>query len=120
MRTTFAACSGDGRGDLVHAAAANASSNAERRVTARAPVKAAIPVGPAVSPQLVVRGRRAGGQKGIAWGTVCSKRFTIPSPMISFPGTRHSIVAAIRSDRAEVRRSAFDALAGAYWKPVFK
>jgi RNA polymerase sigma factor (sigma-70 family) len=30
------------------------------------------------------------------------------------------MVAAIRSERAEVRRSAFDALAGAYWKPVFK
>jgi RNA polymerase sigma factor (sigma-70 family) len=37
-----------------------------------------------------------------------------------FPATRHSIVAAIRSDRADVRRSAFDALADAYWKPVFK
>ena len=26
----------------------------------------------------------------------------------------------MRSDRVEVRRSAFDALAGAYWKPIFK
>jgi RNA polymerase sigma factor (sigma-70 family) len=40
--------------------------------------------------------------------------------MAAFPVTRHSIVAAIRSDQAEVRRSAFDALVGAYWKPVFK
>jgi RNA polymerase sigma factor (sigma-70 family) len=40
--------------------------------------------------------------------------------MPPFPVTRHSIVAAIRSDRTEVRRSAFDALVQAYWKPVFK
>ncbi|HJZ73867.1 MAG TPA: hypothetical protein VKE51_19145 [Vicinamibacterales bacterium] len=40
--------------------------------------------------------------------------------MSSFPATRHSIVAAIRSDRTEVRRSAFDALVRAYWKAVFK
>ena len=40
--------------------------------------------------------------------------------MSPFPATRHSIVAAIRSDRAEVRRSAFEALVTAYWKPVFK
>src|SRR5437762_12075725 len=40
--------------------------------------------------------------------------------MAQFPATRHSIVAAIRSDGAETRRAAFDALAGAYWKPVFK
>jgi RNA polymerase sigma factor (sigma-70 family) len=40
--------------------------------------------------------------------------------MAGFPVTRHSIVAAIGSDQPEVRRSAFDALVGAYWKPVFK
>jgi RNA polymerase sigma factor (sigma-70 family) len=40
--------------------------------------------------------------------------------MSAFPATRHSIVAAIRSDQADVRRSAFDALVHAYWKPVFK
>jgi RNA polymerase sigma factor (sigma-70 family) len=40
--------------------------------------------------------------------------------MPPFPVTRHSIVAAIRSERTEVRRSAFDALVHAYWKPVFK
>jgi DNA-directed RNA polymerase specialized sigma24 family protein len=40
--------------------------------------------------------------------------------MAAFPATRHSMVAAIRSDLAEVRRSAFDALVTAYWKPVFK
>ena len=40
--------------------------------------------------------------------------------MPPFPMTRHSIVAAIRSERTEVRRSAFDALVHAYWKPVFK
>ena len=40
--------------------------------------------------------------------------------MTRFPATRHSIVAAIRSDQADVRRSAFDTLVTAYWKPVFK
>src|SRR3954464_5939662 len=40
--------------------------------------------------------------------------------MPPFPVTRHSIVAAIRSERPESRRSAFDALVHAYWKPVFK
>ena len=40
--------------------------------------------------------------------------------MPAFPVTRHSIVAAIRSRRPDVRRAAFDALVTAYWKPVFK
>jgi RNA polymerase sigma factor (sigma-70 family) len=40
--------------------------------------------------------------------------------MSGFPVTRHSIVAAIRSERSDVRRTAFDALITAYWKPVFK
>ncbi len=40
--------------------------------------------------------------------------------MAQFPATRHSVVAAMRSDGAEARRVAFDALVGAYWKPVFK
>jgi RNA polymerase sigma factor (sigma-70 family) len=40
--------------------------------------------------------------------------------MSRFPATRHSIVAAIRSDRTEVRQSAFDALVRAYWRAVFK
>ena len=40
--------------------------------------------------------------------------------MTRFPATRHSIVAAIRSDQSDVRRSAFDTLVTAYWKPVFK
>ena len=40
--------------------------------------------------------------------------------MSEFPATRHSIVAAIRSPQSDVRRTAFDALATAYWKPVFK
>jgi RNA polymerase sigma factor (sigma-70 family) len=39
---------------------------------------------------------------------------------MAFPSTRHSIVAAIRSERSDVRRSAFDTLVTAYWKPVFK
>jgi DNA-directed RNA polymerase specialized sigma24 family protein len=40
--------------------------------------------------------------------------------MPQFPATRHSIVAAMRSSRTEVRQSAFDALVRAYWKAVFK
>ena len=40
--------------------------------------------------------------------------------MTRFPATRHSMVAAIRSEQADVRRSAFDTLVTAYWKPVFK
>jgi RNA polymerase sigma factor (sigma-70 family) len=40
--------------------------------------------------------------------------------MPQFPATRHSIVAAMRSEGAEARRVAFDALVSAYWKPVFK
>ena len=40
--------------------------------------------------------------------------------MAQFPATRHSMVAAIRSGQPEIRRSAFDTLVVAYWKPVFK
>jgi RNA polymerase sigma factor (sigma-70 family) len=40
--------------------------------------------------------------------------------MAPFPATRHSMVAAIRSEQADIRRSAFDTLVTAYWKPVFK
>jgi RNA polymerase sigma factor (sigma-70 family) len=40
--------------------------------------------------------------------------------MSAFPATRHSLVAAMRSARPDDRRSAFDALITAYWKPVFK
>jgi RNA polymerase sigma factor (sigma-70 family) len=40
--------------------------------------------------------------------------------MPQFPATRHSIVAAMQSNRTEVRQSAFDALVRAYWKAVFK
>jgi DNA-directed RNA polymerase specialized sigma24 family protein len=37
-----------------------------------------------------------------------------------FPGTRHSVIASLGSEQPDVRRAAFDALATAYWKPVFK
>src|ERR1700716_3911313 len=40
--------------------------------------------------------------------------------MAAFPVTRHSIVAAMRSARPDERRSAFDTLVTAYWRPVFK
>src|ERR1700755_2585925 len=40
--------------------------------------------------------------------------------MSAFPATRHSIVAGMRSPRPDDRRSAFDALVTAYWKPGFK
>jgi RNA polymerase sigma factor (sigma-70 family) len=50
----------------------------------------------------------------------CSKRARINLLMPGFPATRHSIVQAMRSARADDRRAAFDALVTAYWKPVFK
>ena len=37
-----------------------------------------------------------------------------------FPVTRHSVVQSLGSREPNVRRAAFDALATAYWKPVFK
>ncbi len=40
--------------------------------------------------------------------------------MNDLPATRHSIVAAVRSDRPEVRRSGLGALIAVYWKPVYK
>jgi RNA polymerase sigma factor (sigma-70 family) len=40
--------------------------------------------------------------------------------MAPFPATRHSVFAAMRSTSDDVRRSGFDALVSAYWKPVFK
>jgi RNA polymerase sigma factor (sigma-70 family) len=40
--------------------------------------------------------------------------------MSAFPATRHSLVAAMRSSGPDERRSAFDTLITAYWKPVFK
>jgi len=40
--------------------------------------------------------------------------------MSPFPITRHSVVAWLASEQPDVRRSAFDALASAYWAPVFK
>jgi RNA polymerase sigma factor (sigma-70 family) len=40
--------------------------------------------------------------------------------MVSLPVTGYSVVAAMRSASDEVRRSAFDTLVSAYWKPVFK
>jgi RNA polymerase sigma factor (sigma-70 family) len=39
---------------------------------------------------------------------------------MSFPLTRHSVVVAARSEDGDVRRRAFEALAAAYWKPVYK
>ena len=44
----------------------------------------------------------------------------MPSSDGRFPLTRHSVVAAVRSDDAEERRAAWDALVSAYWKPVYK
>jgi RNA polymerase sigma factor (sigma-70 family) len=37
-----------------------------------------------------------------------------------FPQTRHSVVAAVRSDDDGERREAWSALVSAYWKPVYK
>src|SRR5262249_27136306 len=36
------------------------------------------------------------------------------------PATRHSIVAAVRSDNAETRRDGLETLVAVYWKPVYK
>jgi RNA polymerase sigma factor (sigma-70 family) len=52
--------------------------------------------------------------------TILASTDTITVVMTPFPATRHSMVAAIRSDQADIRRSAFDTLVTAYWKPVFK
>ena len=45
-------------------------------------------------------------------------------PMVTgegrFPVTRHSVLDAVRGDDAQARRLAWDALVGAYWKPVYK
>jgi RNA polymerase sigma factor (sigma-70 family) len=43
-----------------------------------------------------------------------------PSPVGSFPATRHSVVAGIASPDIHTRRVAFDALVSAYWRPVYK
>ncbi len=37
-----------------------------------------------------------------------------------FPGTRDSVVAALRSDDGEARRAAQDAVVAVYWKPLYK
>src|SRR6185295_12281382 len=50
---------------------------------------------------------------------IVAKPGTITTSM-TFPATRHSMVAAIRSEQGDVRRSAFDTLVTVYWKPVFK
>jgi len=39
---------------------------------------------------------------------------------VDVPATRYSIVAAVRSGDAEVRRTGLDALVAVYWKPVYK
>jgi DNA-directed RNA polymerase specialized sigma24 family protein len=39
---------------------------------------------------------------------------------MNLPVTRHSILAAVRSDDAEVRRGGFESLVAVYWKPVYK
>jgi len=42
------------------------------------------------------------------------------SPGESFPLTRHSVLAAARSDNGEERAHALDLLFAAYWKPIYK
>ena len=39
---------------------------------------------------------------------------------MTFPATRHSVVLAFRSPDPEARERAFDAVASAYWRPVYK
>ena len=40
--------------------------------------------------------------------------------MRNLPATRHSIVAAVRSEEPDIRRRGLDALIAVYWKPVYK
>jgi len=39
---------------------------------------------------------------------------------MDLPATRHSILEAVRSDDAEVRRDGYGAMVAVYWKPVYK
>ena len=39
---------------------------------------------------------------------------------MELPATRHSIVAAVRSDDSEIRRGGFETLVAVYWKPIYK
>jgi len=39
---------------------------------------------------------------------------------MNLPATRHSILEAVRSDDAEVRRDGYGAMVAVYWKPVYK
>ncbi len=39
---------------------------------------------------------------------------------MDLPATRHSILAAVRSDDADVRRDGFETLVAVYWRPVYK
>src|SRR5262245_45527768 len=39
---------------------------------------------------------------------------------MDLPATRHSIIAAVRSSDAGVRRDGFETLVAVYWKPVYK
>jgi len=39
---------------------------------------------------------------------------------MDLPATRHSIIAAIRSGDADLRRDGFETLVAVYWKPVYK
>jgi DNA-directed RNA polymerase specialized sigma24 family protein len=39
---------------------------------------------------------------------------------MALPVTRHSILAAVRSDDAEIRRGGFESLVAVYWKPIYK
>jgi RNA polymerase sigma factor (sigma-70 family) len=40
--------------------------------------------------------------------------------MSAFPSTRHSVLREVRSADPETKRRGFEALAAAYWKPVYK
>lgn len=41
-------------------------------------------------------------------------------PSRSFPATRHSIIAAVRSDNSAEKSRGLDAITAAYWKPIYK
>jgi len=52
--------------------------------------------------------------------TMARENPAMPASGSGFPVTRHSVVLSLASEQPDVRRAAFDALATAYWKPVFK
>lgn len=56
----------------------------------------------------------------MSWATLANVPDRSGLPPAPFPPTRLSVLQRIRSDDRDERQQAFDALAAAYWKPVYK